>query len=132
MEGSSNILRFPEYNEITKIKEIFEFFDDKQGLESLVNHLPSISDGKVKVFIGDENQLPQLKNNSVVLSTYKAGANLTGIIGVVGPVRMDFARVVSGVEFFSKQLEKMLSQEFETEPLPIQKQLNGKTSKGDE
>ncbi len=132
MEGSSNILRFPEYNEITKIKEIFEFFDDKQSLESLVNHLPSISDGKVKVFIGDENQLPQLKNNSVVLSTYKAGSNLTGIIGVVGPVRMDYARVVSGVEFFSKQLEKMLSQEFETEPLPIQKQLNGKTSKGDE
>ncbi len=113
MEGSTNILRFPEYNEITKIKEILEFFDDKQKLESLVTHLPSITDGEVKVFIGDENELPQLKNNSVVLSTYKAGPNLTGVIGVVGPMRMDYAKVVSGVGFFSKQLGKLLSDRLE-------------------
>lgn len=100
MEGTTNILRFPEYNDITKIKEILEFFDDKQNLGEMVKSLPDVKDGEVKVFIGDENDLPQLKNNSVVLSTYKAGPNLTGIIGVVGPMRMDYAKVVSGVGFF--------------------------------
>ncbi len=109
MEGTTNILRFPEYNDITKIKEILEFFDDKQNLGDFLRDLPQLEDGEVKVFIGDETALPQLKNNSVVLSTYKAGPDLTGIIGVVGPTRMDYAKVVSGVGFFSKQLSKMLS-----------------------
>ena len=131
MEGSTNILRFPEYNEITKIKEIFEFFDNKTMLESLVQKLPAINDGEVSVFIGDENELPQLKNNSVILSTYKAGPNLTGIIGVVGPMRMDYAKVVSGVGFFSKQLGKMLSERLEGPP-PAPKGITGKIDKGDE
>jgi len=132
LEGSTNILRFPEYNEITKIKEILEFFDDKQKLESLVTHLPSINDGEVSVFIGDENQLPQLKNNSVVLSTYKAGPNLTGVIGVVGPMRMDYAKVVSGVSFFSKQLGKMLSEHLEGEISLPRKEIPEISNKGDE
>lgn len=132
MEGSTNILRFPEYNEITKIKEILEFFDDKKKLESLVTYLPSVGDGKVSVFIGDENELPQLKNNSVVLSTYKAGPNLTGVIGVVGPMRMDYAKVVSGVSFFSKQLEKMLSERLEGDISLKPKEIPENFSKGDE
>lgn len=132
LEGSTNILRFPEYNEITKIKEILEFFDDKQKLESVVRQLPSIESGEVSVFIGDENEHPQLKNNSVVLSTYKAGPNLTGIIGVVGPMRMDYAKVVSGVGFFSKQLGKMLSERLEGDYPPDRKKISEATSKGDE
>lgn len=129
MEGSTNILRFPEYNEISKIKEILEFFDDKENLESLVKQLPDLKDGEVSVFIGDENLHPQLKNNSIILSTYKAGPNLTGVIGVVGPMRMNYAKVVSGVKFFSKQLGKMLSECLEGETPPSMRELTDKTQK---
>ncbi len=132
LEGSTNILRFPEYNEITKIKEILEFFDDKEKLKSVVNQIPTIKSGEVSIFIGDENEHPQLKNNSVVLSTYKAGPNLTGIIGVVGPMRMDYAKVVSGVGFFSKQLGKMLSERLEGNFPSDRKKISETTSKGDE
>ncbi len=114
MEGATNILRFPEYNDITKIKEILEFFDDKQNIGDFLSTLPALNEGEVKVFIGDETELPQLKNNSVVLSAYKAGPNLTGIIGVVGPTRMDYAKTVSGVGFFAKQLGEMLSHRLES------------------
>ncbi len=114
MEGATNILRFPEYNDITKIKEILEFFDDKQNIGDFLSSLPALQDGEVKVFIGDETELPQLKNNSVVLSAYKAGPDLTGIIGVVGPTRMDYAKTVSGVGFFAKQLGEMLSRRLES------------------
>ncbi len=130
LEGSTNILRFPEYNDIQKIKEILEFFDNKQSLGKLIGDLPEMKDGEVKVFIGDENELPELKSNSVVLSTYKVGSDLTGIIGVVGPTRMDYAKVVSGVGFFSKQLSKMLSGRLEGAP---PERLNPNPSnKGDE
>ena len=114
MEGATNILRFPEYNDITKIKEILEFFDDKQSISDFLSTLPSLNEGEVKVFIGDETELPQLKNNSIVLSAYKAGSDLTGIIGVVGPTRMNYAKAVSGVGFFAKQLGEMLSRRLES------------------
>ena len=133
MEGTTNILRFPEYNDITKIKEILEFFDDKKNLSALVQGLPDVKDGEVKIFIGDENTLPQLKNNSVVLSTYKVGEGLTGIVGVVGPMRMDYAKVISGVDFFSKQLGEMLSKRLEGSPLPSDiPGIEDGNSKGDE
>lgn len=109
MEGKTNILSFPEYNDIAKLREILEFFDNKQNLNVIVKHLPEIKDGEVSIFIGDENEIPQLKDSSIVLSTYKAGENLTGIIGVVGPIRMDYSKVVSGLGYFSKQLGEMLS-----------------------
>ncbi len=117
MEGGTNILRFPEYNSIDKIKEILEFFDNKNSLSDMVRALPAAKGGEVKVFIGDENPAEELKNNSVILSTYKVGRDMTGIIGVVGPMRMDYSRVVTGVEFFARQLENMLSERFNEIPL---------------
>lgn len=117
MEGSTNILRFPEYNNVDKIKEILGFFENKASLGEMMSVLPEVKNGEVSVFIGDENKAEALKNNSVILSTYKAGKNMTGIIGVVGPMRMDYAKTVTGVGFFAKQLENMLSEHFgEFEP----------------
>lgn len=112
MEGSTNILRFPEYNNIEKIKEILEFFEDRGSLGQMVQSLPQVKDGEVAVFIGDENPVAELKNNSVVLSSYKVGKDMTGIIGVVGPMRMNYSRVVTGVDFFAKQLEAILGERF--------------------
>ena len=109
MEGSTNILRYPEYNNIEKIKEILGFFENKSSIDAMLKTLPAVKDGEVSVFIGDENPVTELKDNSVVISTYKAGKNMTGIIGVVGPMRMNYSKVVSGVDFFAKQLEKLLS-----------------------
>ena len=109
MEGSSNILRFPEYNDIEKIKEIIGLFDDKEQLNDILRTLHTDNKAGVQIYIGDENKAPQLKNNSIIFSTYNAGPNMTGVIGVIGPVRMNYAKVVSGVEFFSKQLSEMLS-----------------------
>ncbi len=130
-EGTTNILRFPEYNDITKIKEILEFFNDKQRLESLIRQMPQSKNGEVQIMIGDENQDPLLKHNAVVLASYKAGPDLTGYIGVVGPMRMDYAKVVSGVGFFAKQLSKMLSDQIDSgQTAP--KRLTEQSYKGDE
>lgn len=112
MEGSTNILRFPEYNNIEKIKEILGFFDNKKSIDEMITKLPDVKSDKVSVFIGDENPVAELKNNSVVISSYKIGDNMTGIVGVVGPMRMDYSKVVSGVGFFARQLEDMLGKHF--------------------
>ncbi len=116
MEGTTSILRFPEYNNVEKIREILGFFENKDSLEEMVKSFPVVKNGEVSVFIGDENPVPELKNNSVILSSYKVGKNMTGIIGVVGPMRMDYAKAVTGVDFFAKQLENMLGERFSDLP----------------
>lgn len=105
MEGTTNILRFPEYSDVNKIKEIFELFENKQHLGEMIKL--NAEDSNVKILIGDENPIPQLKNNSVILSPYKISDDLTGIIGVIGPMRMNYSKVVSSIEYFSKSLSKM-------------------------
>lgn len=105
MEGTTNILRFPEYSDVNKIKEIFDLFENKQDLGEMIKL--NAEDSNVKILIGDENPIPQLKNNSVILSPYKISDDLTGIIGVIGPMRMNYSKVVSSIEYFSKSLSKM-------------------------
>lgn len=116
MEGSTNILRFPEYNNIEKIKEILGFFENKQSIDEMISKLPEVKSDKVSVFIGDENPVAELKNNSVVIASYKLGSNMTGIVGVVGPMRMDYSKAVSGVGFFARQLEDILGRHFSEAP----------------
>lgn len=113
VEGAANILRFPEYNNVDKIKNILELFDDEEILGEVVE---AVHDGseteEVGIYIGDEIPIPQLRENSLIMSKYKVGKNLMGIVGVIGPQRMDYARVASGLKFFSEQLGKMLSNRF--------------------
>ncbi len=108
-EGVTNLLRFPEYNDINKIREIFEFFEDKQDLGRVMDILPQTPEPGTRVLIGDENIYPELKNNSVILSAYKVNDELMGVIGLVGPVRMDYAKMIASVEYFSGQLSEMLA-----------------------
>lgn len=112
VEGTSNILRYPEYNDVEKIKNILEFFDDENVLGEIVDAVQFEGDGGVDIFIGDELPLLQLKENSVVVSQYQVGEDLVGIVGVIGPQRMDYAKVVSGIKFFSENLGQMLSSRF--------------------
>ena len=112
VEGTSNILWYPEYNDVEKIKNILEFFDDENVLGEIVDAVQFEGDGGVDIFIGDELPLPQLKENSVVVSQYQVGEDLVGIVGVIGPQRMDYAKVVSGIKFFSENLGQMLSSRF--------------------
>lgn len=116
IEGTANILRFPEYNNVEKIKDILELLEDKDILTEIVDVVNEDSEtgvnGDVGIYIGDEIPMPQFKDNSVVFSQYKVGSNLIGIIGVIGPQRLDYAKVVSGIKFFSEQLGEMLSSQF--------------------
>lgn len=109
MEGATNILRFPEYSSVDKIKEIFELFEDRKNLGEMMKLSGDASE--VKILIGDENPVPQLKNNSVILSPYRISDDMTGLIGVIGPVRMNYSKVVSNLEYFSKSLSKMFEKQ---------------------
>jgi heat-inducible transcriptional repressor len=89
----------PEFSDLSQYKSIIEIVEN----EDLIVHLfetpetPSLSDKKVSIRIGSENNLPQMDQCSVVSANYKIG-NVVGTVGLVGPKRMDYARMISLVE----------------------------------
>ena len=110
VEGLSSIFAFPEYNNIDKVKKIFSAMENKENLTQLISEMPA--NGEMKIMIGDEIPVEELKNNSVILTPYKVSENLWGVIGVVGPARMDYSKVISALEYFAKQLSDVLGDKF--------------------
>lgn len=110
VDGLSGILDFPEYNNVDKVKELFEVLEDKENLIRVI--MEANPTNCTKVLIGDEIPIPELKNNSIVLAPYKASDKLVGLLGVIGPARMDYSKIISVLEFFTAQLSNALAKDF--------------------
>jgi len=111
LEGRANILGFPEYNDIEKAKNILHVFDDEQNLDEALKVIPQ-SDN-VSIIIGNENNIPELRDCSLVVARYSAGKNIAGTIGIIGPTRMDYSKIVSKLEYLTNELSRRLADEFE-------------------
>ncbi len=124
--GTTNILMQPEYKDPGKAHELMSYLADSSHLLSL----PTIGDGDsedVRVVIGPENVAEELKNSSVVLATYNAGDGTRGIIGVVGPTRMDYSNIAAKLSYIASGLSRMLTNGNELPP-----ELQGKLIQGDD
>ncbi|MDP4119043.1 MAG: heat-inducible transcriptional repressor HrcA [Bacillota bacterium] len=108
VDGGVNLLKFPEYSNIEKAKEILEVLENKEKLQNMVS-LPVSAGNKVNIIIGDEHNGIKLKDCSVVLCTYEFDGN-EGTIGVIGPTRMDYARVVSAMEYLCEGMRMQLGE----------------------
>ncbi len=119
VEGLSNIMSFPEYENVGKVKVLFDAVEDKENLSKIM--MEAIPSGKTKVLIGEEIPIEELKNNSIVLAPYRVSDSLCGVLGVLGPARMDYSKVISALEFFTSQLSDVLRKDFGTKQLLIGK-----------
>lgn len=108
--GPSNILNFPEYNDVEKAKGFLSVLETKDKLVQLLdNH------GKMAftVRIGPETGIPELSDCSLVTATYSLSDNTHGTIGVIGPTRMQYGRVLSVLSAMGKQLSELLGKDEE-------------------
>jgi len=117
VDGLSNILNFPEYSNVDKVKELFDILEDKENLSKII--MTANPTNTTKVLIGDEIPIPELKSNSVVIAPYRASDKLVGLLGVLGPARMDYSKIISGLEFFTAQLSGVLTKDFGTRQILI-------------
>lgn len=109
LTGSFHLLSHPEYKDIMKAKKLLEYLSDKREM----SRLPVPNRGApVNILIGPENVAEQLRESSVVVASYHIGDNMRGIIGVVGPTRMDYSKVATRLAYFSRRLNRMLNEEF--------------------
>ena len=89
--GASNILSLPEYRDVDKAQKLMDYLSD----ESVIRDMPQDGEGGVRILIGPENVAEELKDSGVVLASYDMGNDMRGVIGVVGPTRMDYAKVAA-------------------------------------
>ena len=113
LEGRANILGFPEYNDVEKAKNILELFDDEENLDEALKVVPrGENSSNISIIIGDENNIPELRDCSLVVARYSAGNNIAGTIGIIGPTRMDYSKIVSKLEYLTNELNQRLAEEF--------------------
>ena len=108
--GASNILNFPEYNDVEKAKNFLSVLETK---DQLVKLLEDHSEMAFTVRIGPETGIPELSDCSLVTATYRLGDNTHGTIGVIGPTRMQYGHVFSVLNAIGKQLSELLGKEKE-------------------
>ena len=89
--GASNILSLPEYRDVDKAQKLMDYLSD----ENVIRDMPQDGEGGVRILIGPENVAEELQDSGVVLASYDMGNDMRGVIGVVGPTRMDYAKVAA-------------------------------------
>jgi heat-inducible transcriptional repressor len=106
IEGQANIFEQPEFADVAKIKDIIRAFEEKGQLLALLERCMA-AEG-VQIFIGAESHLNRMSGMSLVTSTYITGKNTLGILGVIGPTRMGYAKVIPIVEYTARQVSRLL------------------------
>ena len=116
--GRSRLLGLPEFQDVAKAQRVMDSID-----EETLSALPAVMSNAngTKVIVGPENVADELKNTSVVMTKFDIGDGMQGMIGVVGPQRMDYAQVTARLSYFAESLSKVFAK-------PEQPQLPGGTT----
>lgn len=116
--GQARLLQQPEYRNVDKAQKMLSSLD-----EEALSNLPAVMQGAngTKVLVGPENVAQELKDTSVVMTKFDIGEGMQGMIGVVGPTRMDYAKVTARLSYFAESLSKLFTK-------PEQPQLPGASS----
>lgn len=104
VEGTTNIFNYPEYNNIDKAKEIISLLNNKDCVIELLEQ-----SGDISVKIGDENFFPGAKECSIISAEYSLGGNSIGTIGLIGPRRINYSKVIAIMAQVMKELNKSLT-----------------------
>lgn len=107
--GATNILQFPEFNDISKASSLIRALEAKDILKDIINTTIESDDGNVKIVIGAENSIDDLKDCSLITTSYHIGGEKVGAIGIIGPKRMDYDKTVQNLRCLIKSVDELLN-----------------------
>jgi len=108
LDGRINIMKHPEFKEINKLNYILSLIEEENILAATIRRYLGFR--KTKIIIGKESKLKKMQNCSLVTSEYSIKGKPAGAIGILGPTRMDYPRMVSITEYISDKLSEILSE----------------------
>lgn len=114
VDGASNILTKPEFADAERMRELFRTFEEKSRLLKILNECVARDQtfpGEVQVVIGREHLAPSMQNCALIVAPYWIGSDVTGTLSVVGPMRIEYARLMAVVNYMARQMEQLLREE---------------------
>jgi len=108
LDGRINIMKQPEFKETNKLNYLLSFIEEENVLADTISKYLRFR--KIKIIIGKENKQKEIQNCSLVARKYNIKGKPAGAVGILGPTRMDYPRMVSIVEYISDKLSEILSE----------------------
>lgn len=107
--GASNILKYQELGDVEKATALLETFEEQTSLNELADETlkSEDSDHSIQIYIGDEAPVQNMKDYSIITSTYQLPEGAKGTIGIIGPKRMDYKKVVSTLKSLTDELDNI-------------------------
>lgn len=110
--GMTNIMMQPEFRDVEKVKDILELFEQESLLIQLFS---SSGDEGIHVRIGQENSIEAINDCSIITATYHLDGKPAGKIGILGPTRMNYGKVIGLLEYLTKDLSRALNQLYKSD-----------------
>ncbi len=105
--GATNILKYPELSDRSRARKLLTTFENTAELNQLIHDIGAEENTGIQIYIGNENQNQNMQDCSIVTARYELGDGLQGTIGIVGPKRMDYERVVGTLRILKEQLDRI-------------------------
>jgi heat-inducible transcriptional repressor len=116
VDGTSNILTKPDFADLGRLRELLRTFEEKSRLMQILNECvvrDSSAKGNVQVVIGSENSTVSMQNCTLITAPYQIGkSSAIGTLSVLGPTRIEYARIISIVGYIARILEKYMAKEY--------------------
>jgi heat-inducible transcriptional repressor len=109
-EGLANMMNQPEFNDITRLRQVMQSIESGPALPTIIPEVLTSDEAGVQVIIGGENRFEDLRLLSVVLARYGIDGQIVGVVGVVGPTRMEYNRSISTVKYISQLMTNLLTE----------------------
>lgn len=116
VDGASNILTKPDFVDVERMRDLFRTFEEKSRLIKILNECVAQDTqsylGDVHVVIGREHPASSMRNCTLITAPYRVGSNeKMGTLGVVGPMRIEYARIMAMVNYMARLIEDRLSEQ---------------------
>ena len=108
LDGASNLIKNPEFSDISRMRALFETIGHKSRLASLISECIKGDTQEVRITIGAENALPGIEDCTLIASRYVVDEKTVGSLGILGPTRMEYARAISLVEYVARIFGQVL------------------------
>lgn len=108
LSGTTNIMNQPEFRDVEKVKSLFTLLEEQETLAKILTP----AETGVHVRIGAENNMDAMNQCSLITATYTIDGLTLGTIGILGPTRMEYSKVISLMQYFSKEMTNIMSMKF--------------------
>lgn len=106
LDGTTNILNYPEFSDVEKAREFLNLMATKDVLSLVLRNINDDDKNDIKVHIGKENKIEKMKDCSLITATYNLGGIVIGTIGIIGPTRMEYARVLAAMDYVRRKINE--------------------------